>query len=130
MVKRAHMVSKEYIRAWADAGGRVDVAFDAAGAGPAISSAPANLTPGRRVVVVAIHERPMEFLPTQLVMGETDIAGALDYLPEDFDAVITAMAQGLYDTTGWVEEVDLDGVVDAIRALRAGAGAKILVKSN
>lgn len=108
----------------------VDVAFDAAGAGPAITSALASLVPGGRVVVVAIHERPMEFLPTQLVMAETDIAGALAYLPEDFDAVIKAMSDGVYDTTGWVDEVGLDGVVDAIHALRGGVGAKILVKSH
>jgi len=110
-------------------GDGVDVAFDAAGAGPAITSALASLVPGGRVVVVAIHERPMEFLPTQLVMAETDIAGALAYLPEDFDAVIKAMSEGVYDTTGWVDEVALDGVVDAIHALRGGVGAKILVKS-
>lgn len=111
-------------------GNGVDAAFDAAGAGPAITSALASLVPGGRVVVVAIHERPMEFLPTQLVMAETDIAGALAYLPEDFDAVITAMSDGVYDTTGWVDEVALDGVVDAIHALRGGVGAKILVKSR
>lgn len=110
-------------------GDGVDVAFDAAGAGPAITSALASLVPGGRVVVVAIHERPMEFLPTQLVMAETDIAGALAYLPEDFDAVIKAMSEGVYDTTGWVDEVSLDGVVDAIHALRGGVGAKVLVKS-
>ena len=110
-------------------GDGVDVAFDAAGAGPAITSALASLVPGGRVVVVAIHERPMEFLPTQLVMAETDIAGALAYLPEDFDAVIKAMSEGVYDTTGWVDEVSLDGVVDAIHSLRGGVGAKVLVKS-
>ncbi|MFB4351884.1 2,3-butanediol dehydrogenase [Microbacterium sp. LS_15] len=111
-------------------GNGVDVAFDAAGAGPAVTSSLASLVPGGRVVVVAIHERPMEFLPTQLVMAETEISGALAYLPEDFDAVIEAMSQGAYDTTGWVQEVPLEGVVDAIRALRGGAGAKILVQAD
>lgn len=111
-------------------GDGVDVAFDAAGAGPAVTSSLASLVPGGRVVVVAIHERTMDFLPTQLVMAETEIAGALAYLPEDFDAVIAAMAAGVYDTTGWVKDVPLDGVVDAIHALRGGAGAKILVQSN
>lgn len=111
-------------------GDGVDVAFDAAGAGRAITSALSSLVPGGRVVVVAIHEQPMEFLPTQLVMAETDIAGALAYLPEDFDAVIKAMSEGVYDTTGWVDEVALDGVVDAIHALRGGVGAKILVRSH
>lgn len=108
----------------------VDVAFDAAGVGAAISSSLASLVPGGRVVVVAIHERTMDFLPTQLVMAETEIAGALAYLPEDFDAVIDAMSRGLYDTTGWVEETPLENVVDAIHALRGGAGAKILVHAS
>ncbi|MCR2825818.1 2,3-butanediol dehydrogenase [Microbacterium sp. zg.Y909] len=110
-------------------GDGVDVAFDAAGAGPAITSGLASLTPGGRVIVVALHERAMEFNPTQLVMAETGIAGSLAYLPEDFDAVIAAMAAGAYDTTGWVEEVDIDGVVDAFHRLRSGAGAKILVRA-
>ncbi|MDD7962669.1 2,3-butanediol dehydrogenase [Microbacterium thalli] len=107
-----------------------DVAFDAAGAGPAITSGLASLVPGGRLVVVAIHERAMEFAPTQLVMAETEIAGALAYLPADFDAVIDAMSRGVYDTTGWVEEVPIDGVVGAIEKLRGGAGAKILVRAD
>ncbi|QLD10314.1 2,3-butanediol dehydrogenase [Microbacterium oleivorans] len=107
-----------------------DVAFDAAGAGPAITSGLASLVPGGRLVVVAIHERAMEFSPTQLVMAETEIAGALAYLPADFDAVIEAMSRGVYDTTGWVEEVPIDGVVGAIEKLRGGTGAKILVRSD
>ncbi|MGW9156008.1 MULTISPECIES: 2,3-butanediol dehydrogenase [unclassified Microbacterium] len=111
-------------------GDGVDVAFDAAGVGAAISSSLASLVPGGRVVVVAIHERTMDFLPTQLVMAETEIAGALAYLPEDFDAVIEAMSRGVYDTTGWVQETPLENVVDAIHALRGGAGAKILVHAG
>ncbi|MCM3780415.1 2,3-butanediol dehydrogenase [Microbacterium hydrocarbonoxydans] len=125
-------VNEDLAQAVADLtdGDGVDAAFDAAGAGPAVTSSLASLVPGGRVVVVAIHERPMEFLPTQLVMAETEIAGALAYLPEDFDAVIEAMSQGVYDTTGWVQEVPLEGVVDAIHALRGGAGAKILVRAD
>lgn len=108
-------------------GDGVDVAFDAAGVGPAVTSSLASLTPGGRVVVVALHERSMEFFPTPLVTSEAEIIGAVAYLPADFDAVIRAMSEGFYDTTGWVEEVALDGVVDAIHALRSGLGAKILV---
>ncbi|MGB3373817.1 MAG: 2,3-butanediol dehydrogenase [Microbacterium sp.] len=108
-------------------GDGVDVAFDAAGVGPAVTSALASLTPGGRVVVVALHEKPMEFMATPLVTAEAEIVGAVAYLPEDFDAVIRAMSAGLYDTTGWVDEVDLDGVVEAIHALRGGVGSKILV---
>ncbi len=111
-------------------GDGVDAAFDAAGAGAAITSGLASLAPGGRLVVVAIHERTMDFLPTQLVMAETEIAGALAYLPEDFDAVIEAMSRGVYDTTGWVQETGLEGGGDAIHDLRGGAGAKNLLSSN
>ncbi|MBY6061515.1 zinc-binding dehydrogenase [Microbacterium esteraromaticum] len=111
-------------------GDGVDAAFDAAGAGPAITSALPQLTPGGKVVVVAIHERPIDLLPTQLVATEIGIFGTLGQLPEDYEDVIAAMARGVYDTTGWVQEVELDGVADAMAALRGGAGAKMLVKAG
>ncbi|UNX54767.1 2,3-butanediol dehydrogenase [Georgenia sp. TF02-10] len=111
-------------------GDGVEAAFDAAGAGPAIASALPLLAPGANLVVVAIHERPMEFLPTALVMAETEIRGALAYLPADFDAVIDAMARGVYDTTGWVDEIGLDGVASALQTLREGKGAKFLVRAG
>lgn len=49
------------------------------------------------------------------------------YLPEDFDQVIRAMGDGLYDLTGWVETTSLEGVQQAFHRLRAGVGLKILV---
>ncbi|MET9214708.1 MULTISPECIES: alcohol dehydrogenase catalytic domain-containing protein [unclassified Nocardia] len=111
-------------------GAGVDVAVDAAGAGAAITSALASLVAGGRVVVAALHEHPMQFQPTQLLMGETEIVAAVGYAPEEFDAVIAAMANGIYDTTGWVEEIPLTGVADALHALRAGTGAKILIRTT
>ncbi len=108
----------------------VDVAFDAAGAGVATLTALAALTPGGRLVVVALHERPVEFNPTMLVMAETEMAGALGYLQVDFGEVIEAMAAGKYSAEGWVDVVGLDGVVDAITNLRAGRGMKVLVEST
>ncbi|OHV06211.1 alcohol dehydrogenase catalytic domain-containing protein [Mycobacterium talmoniae] len=111
-------------------GAGVDVAVDAAGAGAAITSALAGLVAGGRVVVVSLHEHPMEFQPTMLMMGETEIVGAVGYEPEEFDAVIAAMASGFYDTTGWVQEMPLTDIVDALHALRQGTGAKILIKTG
>ncbi|MFE4971286.1 zinc-binding dehydrogenase [Kitasatospora sp. NPDC056651] len=106
----------------------VDVAVDAAGAGAAVDSALAALVPGGRLVVTALHEQPMRFQPTRLMMAETEIVGAVGYRPEEFDAVIAAMADGVYDTTGWVREASLDGIVDALHSLRAGIGAKVLLR--
>ena len=62
-------------------------------------------------------------------MSETEITGALAYLPADFDAVIAAMAAGKYSIDGWVEVIGLEGVVDALTNLRAGRGMKVLVES-
>lgn len=114
----------------ATGGDGVDVAFDAAGVAPVFGALLATMAPQGRLQVVAIHEHALDFNPSQLVMGENEIAAALAYLPSDFDAVIQAMATGLYDTAGWVDDVDLDDVVDAIARLRAGKAMKILVKSS
>jgi (R,R)-butanediol dehydrogenase/meso-butanediol dehydrogenase/diacetyl reductase len=111
-------------------GAGIDVAVDAAGAGAAITSALAGLAAGGRVVVAALHEHPMDFQPTMLSMGETEIVGSVGYRPAEFDAVIAAMANGVYDTTGWVQEIPLTGIVDALHALRSGTGAKILIKTD
>ncbi|MFF8772167.1 zinc-binding dehydrogenase [Kitasatospora sp. NPDC015120] len=106
----------------------VDVAVDAAGAGAAVTAALAGLAPGGRLVVVALHEHAMDFQPTQLMMGETEVVGAVGYRPAEFDAVIAAMADGVYDTTGWVQELPLEDVVGALHALRGGVGGKILLQ--
>ncbi|WP_031466297.1 zinc-binding dehydrogenase [Sciscionella sediminilitoris] len=108
-------------------GDGVDAAIDAAGAGPAITTAVTSLAPGGRLVITALHEHPMDFQPTQLMMGETGIVGSVGYRPEEFDAVIKAMADGYYDTTGWVQELPLDGLVDALHSLRRGLGGKTLL---
>jgi (R,R)-butanediol dehydrogenase / meso-butanediol dehydrogenase / diacetyl reductase len=79
---------------------------------------------------VALHAKGFEFNPTSLVMGEKSMLGSLAYMPQDFDDVISAMDKRKYDTSGWVEEVGLDEVEDAIHRLREGEGMKILVESR
>lgn len=107
-----------------------DVGFDAAGVGAAIESLLMHLAPQGRLVLVAVHERTLQLDAARLLRGEIEILGSLAYLPDDFDAVIDAMANGLYDTVGWVDEVALDAVVDAFELLRSGIGAKFLVANR
>ncbi|MBD0419007.1 2,3-butanediol dehydrogenase [Streptomyces sp. TRM S81-3] len=109
-------------------GDGVDIAVDAAGAGPALASALAGLAPGGRLVVPALHEHPAQLQPTQLMMTETEIVGAVGYRPAEFDEVIAAMVDGFYDTTGWVQELPFEGIIDAIHSLRSGVGGKILLQ--
>lgn len=109
-------------------GDGLDTAVDAAGAGPAFTGGVGGLAPGGRLVVVAVHEQPLEFQPTELMLTEKEILGAVGHTPEDFDGIIAAMSQGLYDTEGWVSERPLEDVVEAIHSLRAGIGSKILIR--
>jgi (R,R)-butanediol dehydrogenase/meso-butanediol dehydrogenase/diacetyl reductase len=107
----------------------VDVAFDASGAGPAVKQGLEQLTPLGTMTVVALHEQGFDFNPTQLVMAETAMNGSLAYLPADFDAVIAAMAEGKYTADGWVDGIEVDGVVAAFGELRKGRGMKVLVRA-
>jgi (R,R)-butanediol dehydrogenase / meso-butanediol dehydrogenase / diacetyl reductase len=110
-------------------GNGVDVAFDAAGAGAAVQQAIASLTPQGTLLIVALHEQEFGFNPTPFVFAENTMVGSIAYRPEDFDAVIQAMAEGKYNFEGWVTEVPLREVDDALRDLRSGRGIKVLVRS-
>ncbi len=109
-------------------GSGVDHAVDAAGVEAGFLSAMSSLAPGGRLAVVAMYERPIIYRPVDLMLGEKEVVGAVGYRPEDFDGIIAAMADGVYDATGWVSERPFAEVVDAIRELHAGAGAKILMR--
>lgn len=106
----------------------VDHAFDASGASAVVPQAIAQLNARGRLTIIALHEKPIQFNPTSLVMGEKEIIGVLGYGQDDFDEVIAAMGRGRYDMTGWVEEVEPSNVADAFGRLRAGQGMKILVR--
>jgi (R,R)-butanediol dehydrogenase/meso-butanediol dehydrogenase/diacetyl reductase len=105
-----------------------DAVFDAAGVAPAVETALACIGARRPMVSVAIYEKPLTTPLLNLVMNESRIQGSLCYTSADFQAVIALMAQGAYDTTGWVSEIGIDDVVDeGFEALHGGAKMKVLV---
>jgi (R,R)-butanediol dehydrogenase/meso-butanediol dehydrogenase/diacetyl reductase len=105
-----------------------DAVFDAAGVTPAVTTALACVGARRPMVSVAIYEKPLTTPLLNLVMNESRIQGSLCYTSADFQAVIALMAKGAYDTTGWVESIALDDVIDeGFEALHAGAKMKVLV---
>jgi (R,R)-butanediol dehydrogenase / meso-butanediol dehydrogenase / diacetyl reductase len=105
-----------------------DAVFDAAGVGPAVETALACVGARRPMVSVAIYEKPLSTPLLNLVMNESRIQGSLCYTAADFEAVIALMAQGTYDTHGWVTQIGIDDVVDeGFEALHAGAKMKVLV---
>ena len=110
-------------------GGRGAAAvYDAAGVRPAVEAALDSVADRSPVVSVAIYERPLETSLIQLVMKESNIRGSLCYTSEDYRAVLDLMARGHYDTTGWVEHIPMDAVVEeGFGALHAGTKMKVLV---
>jgi (R,R)-butanediol dehydrogenase / meso-butanediol dehydrogenase / diacetyl reductase len=105
-----------------------DAVFDAAGVRPAVETALGCVGSRRPMVSVAIYEKPLTTPLLNLVMNESRIQGSLCYTGADFEAVIALMADGTYDTTGWVSAIALDDVVEeGFEALHDGAKMKVLV---
>jgi (R,R)-butanediol dehydrogenase / meso-butanediol dehydrogenase / diacetyl reductase len=109
-------------------GDGADAVFDAAGVTPAVATALACVGSRKPMVSVAIYEKPLETPLLNLVMNESRIQGSLCYTGADFEAVIALMAQGAYDTTGWVTRIPIEDVIDeGFEALHAGTKMKVLV---
>jgi (R,R)-butanediol dehydrogenase/meso-butanediol dehydrogenase/diacetyl reductase len=113
-------------------GGRgAEAAYDAAGVRASVESGLDCLGHRRSMVSVAIYEKPIETSLIKLVMSESGIRGSLCYTGEDYARVIELMARGHYDTTGWVEHIGMDEVVEeGFEALHAGTKMKVLVDAN
>ncbi|WP_032380103.1 2,3-butanediol dehydrogenase [Rhodococcoides fascians] len=105
-----------------------DAIYDAAGVQPAVEAALGCIGARKPLVSVAIYEKPLTTPLQKLVMNESRIQGSLCYTSADYEAVIDLMSQGHYDTTGWVDKIALDGVIDdGFEALHAGTKMKVLV---
>jgi len=105
-----------------------DAIYDAAGVQPAVETALGCIGARKPLVSVAIYEKPLTTPLQKLVMNESRIQGSLCYTAADYEAVIELMSQGHYDTTGWVDKIALDGVIDdGFEALHAGTKMKVLV---
>ena len=83
--------------------------------------------PRGRIVLVGIHEKPMDFDPTSLLYRETTIIGSSTYTDDDYRAVIDAMSGGAFDPAGWVEIRPLEELLTAFDDLRDGGPSKVLI---
>lgn len=110
------------------AGRGADAVYDAAGVQAAVESALQCLGSHRQLTAVAIYEKPFDVSLINLVLGESSIRGSLCYTGEDYRGVIELMAQGHYDTTGWVDHISLDEVVEGFDRLHVGNAMKLLVQ--
>jgi (R,R)-butanediol dehydrogenase/meso-butanediol dehydrogenase/diacetyl reductase len=103
-------------------------AYDAAGVEASVEAALSCLGARKRLVSVAIYERPLPTTLLKLVLSESQIQGSLCYTAEDFRSVIELMARGHYNTDGWVSHIGLDQLhEEGFAALHAGRRMKVLI---
>jgi (R,R)-butanediol dehydrogenase / meso-butanediol dehydrogenase / diacetyl reductase len=109
--------------------GGADAVFDCAGASKTFALATEAVRARGDVVVVAgssLH--PLTTTAHLLQHGEMTITGSLAMTSADMSAVIALMAAGAYPTSGWVEHVAFDDVVErGFHDLLAGRRTKVLI---
>jgi len=109
-------------------GDGVDAAYDAAGVVAAVASALECVGERRPLISVAIYQAPLQTPLLNLVLRERRIQGTLCYTADDYRSVIDLMARGHYDTSGWVDTIPIENVIeDGYEPLHAGAKMKLLV---
>jgi (R,R)-butanediol dehydrogenase/meso-butanediol dehydrogenase/diacetyl reductase len=110
-------------------GGRgAEASVDAAGVPGAFAAALRGTAVDGTCVVVAIHTRPLEIQPMDILMGEVHVTGvALSC--NAFPAVIAEMARGAYPQSHWVETIAFETLLEqGFERLHRQEGTKILVE--
>lgn len=110
-------------------GGRgADAVFECAGVAASFTTALALAGARATLVVLAIYEDPVEWNPTQLMVNEIQLRGAMGYQHGVYEAVLALMDQGHYPTAGWVEHIPWNALVEeGFQPLRRGERMKVLV---
>lgn len=110
-------------------GGRgADVVFECAGAASSFRTAMRIVRARGEVNLVAMYKSPLALDAISLMLKEVRITSSMAYLAQDFDDVLTLMAQGAYPLDGWVSHIGLDEVLHhGFDACRDGRAMKVLV---
>jgi (R,R)-butanediol dehydrogenase/meso-butanediol dehydrogenase/diacetyl reductase len=104
-----------------------DVSVDAAGVPASFQTALSSTAVDGQLVVVAIHTKPLQIHPMELLMSEVKISG-IALSCNTFPSVIDEMAAGTYPLEGWVETIPFDHILrDGFERLHRQEGMKILV---
>jgi (R,R)-butanediol dehydrogenase/meso-butanediol dehydrogenase/diacetyl reductase len=108
-----------------------DVVLECSGKRSAMEAGLAQLRRAGTLVLVGAGIDPPHFDPNRILLNELVITGAFTYDQGGFEAALALLASGRLPVDALVEpgEVDLDGLLDAMRDLAAGRVAgKVLVR--
>ncbi|MFE3289947.1 2,3-butanediol dehydrogenase [Rhodococcus sp. NPDC059234] len=111
-------------------GDGVSRSFDTAGVPATFLNAVRSTASHGRVVVVAVHQRPVDFNPTEILFSECEIVGSIAYC-DDYPEAIDLMARGAYPIESWVKTIAFgDLISDGLEPLRDQKAIKVLVDMN
>lgn len=104
-----------------------DIVIDCAGAPNTPKIALEHVVAGGKVLMIAMSVQPLPVPFNLLNVKEATIIGTHLYAQTDFVSVLNRFAAGAIDTTGWVDVIDLENLVDGYGTLKTGRAVKILV---
>jgi L-iditol 2-dehydrogenase len=110
--------------------GWVDVALECSGRASAMVAASAQLGVGGRLVLVGSGMEPPRFDPNRILLNELVVTGAFEYDAGGVAGAVDLLASSALAVDGVIEadDVDLPGLLDAMRGLAGGSIAgKVLV---
>jgi 2-desacetyl-2-hydroxyethyl bacteriochlorophyllide A dehydrogenase len=110
-------------------GAGVDAAFEASGSVPGLHVATHALRVRGRLVVVAIHNRPVPVDLFRVFWRELELIGARVYERRDFERAVMLLAGGTIPAAEVISAVEpLDRAAEAFAALESGSGVvKVLI---
>ena len=121
------VVVPEEVGRWTDGVG-ADIAFEVSGAVAGVDSAVHSLAVRGRLVLVAIHPKPVPVDLFRFFWRELTLIGARLYDRTDFERAIELAASGSVPTASLVTGVvSMAEAQDAYRALETGQSMKILI---
>jgi threonine dehydrogenase-like Zn-dependent dehydrogenase len=106
-----------------------DVYLEATGAGPALLQAIELARVSATVVVLGVHQAPIEFHPLTLLIKELRLVGSMAY-PSEFPEVIQMLESGVVDVAPLVSHIfPLEQFPDALETARDQERAgKVLIE--
>lgn len=98
---------------------------------PTLDAAFAAVIPGGRVVMMGVPSGSLAVPAPALQRFERDLVGSGMYVPADFDRAVAWIADGSFDTRGFVTSIhEFDRAADAFAAAQLPESIKTLIRIN
>jgi threonine dehydrogenase-like Zn-dependent dehydrogenase len=109
----------------------VDIAIEMSGSSNAIAQDLDLVKRRGRLILVGLSETPVQFLPIDFALNETEMIGIRAYNPKTWDICLNILSSGKIDLRPIItHRLPLDEGERAFQLLQRREGLKILLKSG